>query len=224
MLKIKYRLTLAFPSNPGKFHREIDVKNEDEAIMMVNKIFNKTNTEPNDCVHMEKLSTDYRLLVKVQINGVRSYLTRESEATLKKKEKLVTAIEVDDNWIIEGDSLITLTDGIEYLDETVNDIIKSFNKKSISLERKKSLTVLAEKFSNYEKLFLELSERGVDTTFFKPGMRVIYKERKEEGTVSSVNDKFVFVKFDHLIADGGLDSTTAQACNPESLLELEPSS
>jgi len=48
-------------------------------------------------------------------------------------------------------------------------------------------------------------------------MRVIYIKTSERGVVSSVNEKFVFVKFDHLIPDKGLADMCGHACNPEDL-------
>ena len=102
MLKIRYRLSVESIGVLKKRQREINVENEDEAIKMANELF----TDSNDCVHIEKLSVDYRFLEKVQINGVWSFLTRDGEAALRNMEKLGTAIEVDDTWIIEGDSIV----------------------------------------------------------------------------------------------------------------------
>ena len=63
---------------------------------------------------------------------------------------------------------------------------------------------------------------------FQPKMKVIYvpphahndRTHKdcEEGMVSSVNDRFVFVKFQEAIKRWGWDEVTSQACKPENLL------
>ncbi len=53
----------------------------------------------------------------------------------------------------------------------------------------------------------------------KPGMRVVYKgyDFSDWGNVSSKNDRFIFVKFDEIVAKMGWEGTTAQACYPEDL-------
>lgn len=61
-----------------------------------------------------------------------------------------------------------------------------------------------------------------------PGMRVAYVPHHaawnpsaiEYGTVSSVNQRFVFVKFDKQTARLGFAATTAQACDPNDLEEM----
>lgn len=40
----------------------------------------------------------------------------------------------------------------------------------------------------------------------------------EHGTISSVNHKYVFVRFDHQVAKLGWEGTTAQACDPYDLV------
>ena len=65
------------------------------------------------------------------------------------------------------------------------------------------------------------------TSDFKPQMRVRYVPMHaygnithpdcEDGTVSSVNMHFVFVKFDKQVAKFGWDGTTSQACQPSGL-------
>lgn len=42
----------------------------------------------------------------------------------------------------------------------------------------------------------------------------------EDGTVSSQNGKFVFVKFDKQLAKFGWDGTTSQSCDPADLIQL----
>lgn len=62
---------------------------------------------------------------------------------------------------------------------------------------------------------------------FKVGQRVKYIPMHvdgdewhpdcETGTVSSVGEKNVFVKFDKKVVRHGMDGTTAEACDPEDL-------
>jgi len=57
----------------------------------------------------------------------------------------------------------------------------------------------------------------------KPQMRVAYvpmhdPTAKEYGTVSSVNSKYAFVRFDAQVAKFGWDGTTSQSCNPNDLV------
>lgn len=57
----------------------------------------------------------------------------------------------------------------------------------------------------------------------KPGMRVAYVPRhdleaKEYGTISSVNGKYAFVRFDAQVAKLGWDGATSQACDPNDLV------
>lgn len=62
----------------------------------------------------------------------------------------------------------------------------------------------------------------------QPQMRVAYvpthaewdKRAIEYGTVSSKNDKYVFVKFDKQLAKFGWDGTTSQSCDPNDLVEV----
>ena len=109
---------------------------------------------------------------------------------------------------------------IECLEESVMRVIDAFNTIPNKLKRRNSLTVLAQKFNGYEKLCLELANQGISSTI-EPGTRVIFIETKEKGTVSSVNENFVFVKFDHLIPDTGIDDVTGQACSRDQLMLLE---
>lgn len=54
----------------------------------------------------------------------------------------------------------------------------------------------------------------------KPEMRVAYVHfngEREYGAVSSVNDKYAFVKFDKTVAKLGWSGTTSQSCRPEDL-------
>jgi len=61
-----------------------------------------------------------------------------------------------------------------------------------------------------------------------PQMRVAYvsahakfdKSAIEHGTVSSKNDKYVFVKFDKQLAKFGWDGTTSQSCDPNDLVAI----
>lgn len=65
---------------------------------------------------------------------------------------------------------------------------------------------------------------------FISGMRVAYVPLHagddinhpdvEYGTVSSTNDKNVFVKFDRQLKKFGWQGTTSQSCDPESLRKL----
>lgn len=65
----------------------------------------------------------------------------------------------------------------------------------------------------------------------KPQMRVAYVPRHangdpkhpdvELGTVSSVNSKFAFVKFDRQLHKFGWDGTTSQPCDPGGLQSVE---
>lgn len=57
----------------------------------------------------------------------------------------------------------------------------------------------------------------------KPQMRVAYipshnPEAKEYGTVSSVNEKYVFVRFNEQVAKFGWEGTTSQSCNSSDLI------
>ena len=113
---------------------------------------------------------------------------------------------------------------IENLEKAAKGVIEDFDKKPMTLKRKNSLKSLARKFSTYEKLCLELADKSISISLFKPGTRVTFIETREKGTVSSVREKLVFVKFDHLIPDTGMDDMIAQACYPNQLLILrEPS-
>ena len=109
---------------------------------------------------------------------------------------------------------------IERLEESVMAVIDAFNTIPEDLKRRNSLTVLAQKFNSYERSCLELANQGISSTL-EAGTRVIFIETKERGTVSSVNESFVFVKFDHLIPDTGIDDATAQACSRDQLMILE---
>lgn len=42
----------------------------------------------------------------------------------------------------------------------------------------------------------------------------------EDGKVSSINSRFVFVRFDKHVGRFGWDGATSQACNPEDLVRL----
>lgn len=110
---------------------------------------------------------------------------------------------------------------VEKLEEAANDVIKAFDVELIGLKRKNNLTVLAQKFSMYETTCLELANKGVSTSSFPPGRRVMFLETREKGIVSSTSDLYVFVKFDHLIPDAGIDDMSGQACLPEKLILLE---
>lgn len=63
----------------------------------------------------------------------------------------------------------------------------------------------------------------------KPQMRVAYmpthaewdRSAIEYGTVSSKNDRYVFVKFDKQLAKFGWDGTTSQSCHPDDLVTVE---
>ncbi len=66
------------------------------------------------------------------------------------------------------------------------------------------------------------------TTKFTEGMRVVYVPGHadgnvnhpdvERGTVSSTNDKYVFVRFDEQVSRLGWDGATSQSCKPEDLV------
>ncbi len=51
----------------------------------------------------------------------------------------------------------------------------------------------------------------------KEKQRVKYVPKQENGTVSSKNEKFIFVKFDYHVEILGFEGTTSMACNPEDL-------
>ncbi len=65
----------------------------------------------------------------------------------------------------------------------------------------------------------------------QPLMRVVYipgyahgdanHTDVERGTVSTVNQKYAFVKFDKQVARLGWDGTTSQSCDPHDLRELK---
>lgn len=63
------------------------------------------------------------------------------------------------------------------------------------------------------------------TSDFKPGDRVKfigYRHPDAEqpwGHVSSVNDKYVFVKFDKQVSNLGWNGTTSQSCLPKDLIK-----
>jgi hypothetical protein len=69
----------------------------------------------------------------------------------------------------------------------------------------------------------------VGSKSFSPGERVAYVPNHahgdiihpdvERGRVSSVNTKFVFVRFDKTVAKLGWDGTTSQSCLPEDLVK-----
>lgn len=62
----------------------------------------------------------------------------------------------------------------------------------------------------------------------QPQMRVAYvpfhsewdRSAIEHGTVSSKNDKYVFVKFDKQLTKFGWDGTTSQSCDPNDLVQI----
>lgn len=62
----------------------------------------------------------------------------------------------------------------------------------------------------------------------QPKMRVAYvpahaewdKSAIEYGTVSSKNDKYVFIKFDKQLEKFGWDGTTSQSCDPNDLVAV----
>lgn len=67
------------------------------------------------------------------------------------------------------------------------------------------------------------------TKDFYPGQIVIYIPNHagdihhpdcEKGVVSSVNDSYVFVKFDKIVDSLGWDDTTSQSCYPNSLVTV----
>jgi len=109
---------------------------------------------------------------------------------------------------------------IEVLEESAMNTIDAINAISDELKRRNSLTLLAQKFNGYERLCLELANQGASSSL-EPGTRVIFIKTKEKGTVSSENEKFVFVKFDHLIPDTGINDASAQACSRDQLMILE---
>ena len=186
---------------------------------MANQIF----IRPEDTVHMVNELKEYTLLEKTQVNGVWLFLTDRVEENLKRMENNGLANQINGNWIFEEnpDSCDYFSlNKFEKLEESVADVIDVFNEISDDLKRRNSLTVLAQKFNGYERLCLELANKGVSSTL-EPGTRVVFIETKEEGTVSSVNENFVFVKFDHLIPDTGIDDVTGQACSREQLMILE---
>ena len=67
----------------------------------------------------------------------------------------------------------------------------------------------------------------MNATDFHKGDRVIYvpgiahgdpkHEACEHGQVSSVNEKYVFVRLDKTVAKLGWEGTTSQSCRPEDL-------
>lgn len=64
---------------------------------------------------------------------------------------------------------------------------------------------------------------------FQPGDRVAYVPGEannnlshpnvERGRVSSVNEKYVFVRFDKTVAKLGWQGTTSQSCRPDDLVK-----
>ena len=73
-------------------------------------------------------------------------------------------------------------------------------------------------------------EYGLNLYEFTPGTRIRYipgvaqgnpnDTSCEDGTVSSVNDLYVFVKFDKQVEKLGWDGTTSQSCDPKDLIIL----
>lgn len=58
---------------------------------------------------------------------------------------------------------------------------------------------------------------------FIAGQRVEYVHfdgKTEAGTVSSVNDRYVFVRFDKHVQKFGWDGATSQSCDPNDLRNL----
>lgn len=49
---------------------------------------------------------------------------------------------------------------------------------------------------------------------------MLWHEEVERGTISSYNDKYIFVKFDKQVNVLGWNETTAQSCYPEDLVIL----
>ncbi|MCK4668250.1 hypothetical protein KAU33_15975 [Candidatus Dependentiae bacterium] len=117
-----------------------------------------------------------------------------------------------------------MTNKVEDLEKAAKDVIDDFDGKPLGLKRSNSLTVLAQKFSAYEKLCLELADKSESLLSFEPGTRVTFIETQENGTVSSINEHFVFVKFDRSISNFGIENTTAQACSPDQLSKIKVSS
>jgi len=114
-----------------------------------------------------------------------------------------------------------MTNKIEDLEKAAKHVIDDFDGKPLGLKRSNSLTVLAQKFNAYEKLCLELVDKSESPLSFEPGTRVTFIETQENGIVSSINEHFVFVKFDQSISDSGIKSTTSQGCSPKDLLKME---
>ena len=54
----------------------------------------------------------------------------------------------------------------------------------------------------------------------EPKMRVKYIPQNENGTVTSKNDTYIFVKFDDPVSRLGWEGTTSQACSPCNLEAL----
>ena len=68
-----------------------------------------------------------------------------------------------------------------------------------------------------------LNIRAAKASDFKPGQRVEYVEfdgPADPGTVSSTNDKTVFVRFDRHVNKFGWDGATSQGCDPNDLHTL----
>jgi len=186
---------------------------------MANQIF----IRQNDSVHMVDELGEYTLLEKTQVNGVWLFLTERAEENLKRMGNSGLANQINGNWTFEENpeacDYFSLNK-FEHLEESVADVIDVFNEISSDLKRRNSLTVLAQKFNGYERLCLQLANKGISEQL-EPGTRVIFIETKEKGTVSSINESFVFVKFDRLIPDTGIDDTTGQACSRDQLMILE---
>lgn len=53
---------------------------------------------------------------------------------------------------------------------------------------------------------------------YKDGKPDMQHPNIERGSVSSTNDKYVFVKFDKQVSKLGWDGTTSQSCSPDDLL------
>lgn len=76
---------------------------------------------------------------------------------------------------------------------------------------------------------IRMRKLNSERTNFEPGDDVTYMPSQahgdryhpdcEQGRVSSVNDKYVFVKFNAKVARLGWEGTTAEACDPNTLVK-----
>lgn len=105
----------------------------------------------------------------------------------------------------------------------LNDHRNSFNQ--IVMEER-----TLDAFENFRKHCKTVRQVAIALEDFQPGMKVVYMHDrhnprdcdKEQGIVSSKNNRFVFVKFPLVNDDRPLDEIGSQACNPLDLKIIPP--